>query len=226
MQYSQYTKLPLTGPAAQLMGIAAAKCRGGNPAQPSPGMPSQPHRASRAAILALVGLFAAVLLARMMETVTQPESLLDLAMDQIALHAGVPWIAMYEYTPDGYSRVRQLGTQDLPPQVAADDLALVKLRAHDPEVNLHEAPSAIGRDGYAFPMRARGHLLGVLVVGPRPGEHSVAEERELLAHVAHEVGAALFALRAEASEAQLRELHAREKTLLEALRAFVATTTP
>jgi GAF domain-containing protein len=165
--------------------------------------------------------------------VTQPESLLDLAMDQIALHAGVPWIAMYEYTPDGYSRVRQLGTQDLPTQVAADDLALVKLRAHDPEVNLHEAPSAIGRGGYAFPLRVRGHLLGVLVVGPRPGEHSVAEERELLAHVAHEVGAALFALRAEASEAraqaseaQLRESHAREKTLLEALRAFGATASP
>jgi hypothetical protein len=165
--------------------------------------------------------------------VTQPESLLDLATDQIVLHAGVPWIAMYEYTPDGYSRVRQRGRQDLPPQVAADDLALVKLRAHDPEVNLHEAPSAIGREGYAFPLRVRGHLLGVLVVGPRPGEHSVAEERELLAHVAHEVGAALFALRAEASEAraqaseaQLRELRARETTLLEALRTVGATTTP
>jgi hypothetical protein len=164
--------------------------------------------------------------------VTQPESLLDLAMHQITLHAGVPWIAMYEYTPDGYSRVRQRGTQDLPPRVAADDLALVKLRAHDPEVNLHEAPSAIGKDGYAFPLRVRGHLLGVLVVGPRPGEHSVAEERELLAHVAHEVGGALFALRAEASEAraqaseaQLSELRAREKALLEALRAIGATAT-
>lgn len=60
----------------------------------------------------------------------------------------------------------------------------------------------------------------------------MAEERELLAHVAHEVGAALFTLRAEASEAraqateaQLRELHAREKTLLEALRAVGATAT-
>ena len=162
--------------------------------------------------------------------VTHPENLLDLAMEQITLHAGVPWIAMYEYTPDGYSRVRQRGTQNLPPRVAADDLALVKLRAHDPEVNLHAAPSAMGKDGYAFPLRVRGHLLGVLIVGPRPGEHSVAEERELLAHVAHEIGAALFALRAEASEAraqaseaQLRELHARERALLEALRTIGGT---
>ena len=165
--------------------------------------------------------------------VTQRESLLDLAMDQIVLHSGVPWTALYEYTSDGYSRVRQRGTQALPAQVATDDLALVKLRAHEPEVNLHDAPSAIGREGYAFPLRARGHLLGVLVVGPRPGEHSVAEERELLAHVAHEVGAALFALRAEASEAraqaseaQVRELRARENTLLEALRTVGATATP
>ena len=161
--------------------------------------------------------------------VTQPENLLDLAIEQISTHAGVPWIAMYEYTPDGYSRVRQRGAQNLPPRVAADDLALVKLRAHDPEVNLHQTPSAMGKDGYAFPLRVRGHLLGVLIVGPRPGEHSVAEERELLAHVAHEIGAALFALRAEASEAraqaseaQLRELRSREKALLEALRTIGA----
>ncbi|MGH2447770.1 MAG: hypothetical protein ACRDFS_04105 [Chloroflexota bacterium] len=70
----------------------------------------------------------------------------------------------------GTCPLRAGGTQNLPPQVAADDLALVKLRAHDPEVNLHEAPSAIGRDGYAFPLRVHGHLLGVLIVGPRPGE--------------------------------------------------------
>jgi GAF domain-containing protein len=88
----------------------------------------------------------------------------------------------------------------------------------------------MGKDGYAFPLRVRGHLLGVLIVGPRPGEHWVAEERELLAHVAHEIGAALFALRAEASEAraqasqaQLRELHARERALLEALRTIGGT---
>lgn len=118
--------------------------------------------------------------------VTERESLLDLALDQIVLHSGVPWVAMYEYTPDGYWRVCQRGTQVLPLQVAADDLVLVKLRAHDPEVHLHDAPRTIGREGYAFPLRARCHLLGVLVVGPRPGEHSVAEERELFAHVLQE----------------------------------------
>ncbi len=135
--------------------------------------------------------------------VTEPETLLDLAVDQLHLHVGAPWVAFYEYTPEGYSRVRQRGEQDLPQSVATDDLALVKLRAHDSEVNLHEAPSGLGRDGYAFPLRARAILLGVLLVGPRPGEHYAAEERELVAHVAHAVGASLFALRAQATEEQL-----------------------
>ena len=70
------------------------------------------------------------------------------------------------------------------------------------------------------------------MVGQRPGEHFAAEERELLFHVAHEVGAALFALRAQESEAraqeseararatqaQLLEARAREAVLLDALR--------
>ena len=116
----------------------------------------------------------------------------------------------------------------------------VKLRAHDSELDLHDAPSGLGGDGYAFPLRARGHLLGVLVVGPRPGEHYATEERELMAHVAHAVGASLFALRArvteeqlstartqalaseeraQASNALLDEARAHNATLLELLRA-------
>lgn len=65
--------------------------------------------------------------------------------------------------------------------------------------------------GHAFPMRVRGSLLGVLVVDPRPGEHYAADGRELMAHVAHEVGAAQFALRAQASEVQAQASEARQK---------------
>ena len=165
--------------------------------------------------------------------VTQPQSLLDLTVDQIRLHVGTPWVALYEHTPDGYVRVRQRGSHDLPAQVDADDLTLVKLRTHDTEVDLHDTPSQLGRDGHAFALRVRGSLLGVLLVGPRPGEHYAAEERELLGHVAHEVGAALFALRAQATEAraqasetQLAEARAREAMLLETMRALGASATP
>jgi hypothetical protein len=141
--------------------------------------------------------------------VTQPETLLDLTVDQVCRHVGAPWVALYEDTPEGYSRMRQRGTQDSPQTVAIDDLALVRLRAHDSEVDLHEAPSGLGRDGYAFPLRARGHLLGVLVVGPRPGEHYGTDERELIAHVAHAVGASLFALRAHVTEEKLQIVQER-----------------
>ena len=99
-------------------------------------------------------------LARDSAFVTQSDVLLDLLVSQLHLHVGAPWVAFYQYSPEGYTRVRQRGDQDLPPSVSTDDLAVVRLRAHDNEVDLHEAPSGLGREGYAFPLRARDHLLG------------------------------------------------------------------
>ena len=157
--------------------------------------------------------------------VNHPETLLDLAVEQLLHHVGAPWVAFYEYTAKGYRRVRQRGEVDLPQTVATDDLALVKLRAHESDVDLHEAQSGLGRDGYAFPLRARGHLLGVLVIGPRPGEHYAAEERELMAHVAHAVGASLFALRARTTEEELSAARSEIETSaarLDATRAEAA----
>ena len=136
--------------------------------------------------------------------VTQPQALLDLAVDQIGLHVAAPWVALYQESPEGYTQVRQRGDPTLPRSVPVDDLALVKLRAKDSDLDLHDTSSGLGRDGYAFPLRARGHLLGVLVVGPRPGEHYATEERELMAHVASAVGASLFALSAQVTEERLQ----------------------
>lgn len=76
-------------------------------------------------------------------------------------------------------------------------------------------------------------LLGILAFGSRPGDRYSAQERGLLAHVTHQVGAALFALRAEAtgsraqaSEASLWESRAREQLLLEALRGAEVRSSP
>jgi hypothetical protein len=172
--------------------------------------------------------------------VTQPDKLLDLAVDQVSRYAEAPWVAMYEQGPDGYVRVRQRGDQSLPTTLGIDDLALVKLRTHGADLNLHRLESRLSSDGYAFPLRMRGKLIGILVLGSRPGDRYSSEERELLAHVAHQVGAALFALRAEAtelraeasesslreareaSEWRLREAREREQALLEALRSLGA----
>ena len=161
--------------------------------------------------------------------VSQPDTLLDLALEQILLHVGSPWAAFYEYGPGGYRRVCQRGEPALPEALATDDLTLVKLRARDRDVDLHETHSGLGREGYAFPLRARDQLLGVLVVGPRSGEHYAAEERELMEHVAHAVAASLFALRARAVEEQLTAARAeaaasaaRESALRDALRTLGA----
>ena len=161
--------------------------------------------------------------------VSQPDTLLDLALEQILLHVGSPWAALYEYGPGGYRRVCQRGEPALPEALATDDLTLVKLRARDRDVDLHETHSGLGREGYAFPLRARDQLLGVLVVGPRSGEHYAAEERELMEHVAHAVAASLFALRARAVEEQLTAARAeaatsaaRESALRDALRTLGA----
>ena len=166
--------------------------------------------------------------------ITQPENLFDLTVDQIARHTGAPRVALYERTSEAYIRIRQQGEPALPAQIATDDLAFVGLRARNAELDLEGTQSQLGRDGYAFPLMLRGSLLGALVVGQRPGEHYAADERELLFHVAHEVGAALFALRAQESEAQALVSEARaqasearartsETLLLEALRAMGST---
>ena len=138
--------------------------------------------------------------------ITQPENLFDLTVEQIARHAGAPRVALYERTPEAYIRIRQHGEPALPEQVPMDDLAFVGLRARNAELDLDDTQSQLGADGYAFPLMLRGTLLGALVVGQRPGEHYAADERELLFHVAHEVGAALFALRARESQALVRAL--------------------
>ena len=138
--------------------------------------------------------------------ITQPGNLFDLTVEQIARHAGAPRVALYERTAEAYVRIRQQGEPALPEQVPMDDLAFVGLRARNAELDLDDTQSQLGRDGYAFPLMLRGSLLGALVVGQRPGEHYAADERELLFHVAHEVGAALFALRARESQALVRAL--------------------
>lgn len=98
-----------------------------------------------------------------------------------------------------------------------DDLAFVKLRAHAREVDLHEITSGLAQEGHVFPLAARGELLGALVIGTRSEERYAADERELFEHVAHEVGASLFALRLQTAQERAREAVANSKTQTEAL---------
>ncbi|MHB1589237.1 MAG: hypothetical protein ACYCUL_06475 [Metallibacterium scheffleri] len=143
--------------------------------------------------------------------ITQPQKLFELGVEQIARHTGAPLVALYERGAEGYVCMRQRGERALPETVAADDLAFVALRARNAALDLHDSQSALGASGHAFPLMLRGNLLGALVVGERPGEHYAADERALLFHVAHEMGMALFALRAQESEAQAQSAEARAR---------------
>ena len=145
--------------------------------------------------------------------ITETEALFAQAVDQIARHTGAPEVALYESSAQGYACVQQRGTRALPDEVAMNDPAFVGLRARNAELDLHATQSALGTDGYAFPLIVRGNLLGALMVSQRPGEHFAAEERELLFHVAHEIGAALFALRAQESEARAQESEAQARAV-------------
>lgn len=149
--------------------------------------------------------------------ITEPERLLDLTVEQVSLHAGAPWVAVYERSDHGYLRIRQRGCHDPALKLERDDLVFVKLRAHAREVDLHETSSRLGREGHAFPLRVRGELIGALVVGARSEEHYAADERELFEHVAHEVGANLFALRLQAAEERAREIAASTTQRIEAI---------
>ncbi|MDE2234221.1 MAG: GAF domain-containing protein [Gammaproteobacteria bacterium] len=133
--------------------------------------------------------------ARTCDFIEQPERLLDQTVQQVFKHTHAVNVALYERDARGYRRVRQQGNMEMPEHVEADDPAFVRLRAGEHEIDMHGTESALGRQGYAFPMSVRGRLIGALACGPRPAEQYTVDERQLLAHVARQVGAAIHTLR-------------------------------
>ncbi|HLW74986.1 MAG TPA: GAF domain-containing protein, partial [Gammaproteobacteria bacterium] len=116
----------------------------------------------------------------------------------IRQHLGAPGVAVYERRGEEYLRIRQEGEVDYPRQARTDDTAFVAARADQDDIDLAELDSALGKDGNIFPMMAHGELQAVLVCANLPGVRYAADERALLAHVAHQMGMALYVLRMEA----------------------------
>lgn len=78
-----------------------------------------------------------------------------------------------------------------------NDPAIVALRTWHEVLDLHAAASAL-RGEFAYPMVARGRLVGALVLGPkRSGEAYAPDESESIAQLALGVGAALDVLSAK-----------------------------
>jgi len=137
--------------------------------------------------------------------IEQEAAILDRTVQELKRNTGTPGVALYERTPQGYRCLRQLPAATYPASVESDDPILVALRSGLNEAELFESDSALGQDGYAFPMTIRGVLIGVVVVAPRPAEQYTGEERELIAHVVHEVGIAVFAARSRSQSEFLQE---------------------
>lgn len=115
------------------------------------------------------------------------QELLAATVQAIYQKLGVPGVALYLRKDGQYQAAEQVGEGKYTENVKVDDAAFAAARSGQRDIDLSEIHSALGTDGYVFPIGA----LGVLVCANRPGEHYAADELKLLAYVARQVGAAL-----------------------------------
>ncbi|MHB8404222.1 MAG: GAF domain-containing protein [Gammaproteobacteria bacterium] len=130
----------------------------------------------------------------------QADQLFKTSIMEIRRHLGARGCAIFERKGTSYNCVYQEGEVAYPESAGIDDPAFVAARSEQKETDLSDIQSALGTDGYVFPMTALNELQGVLVCANRPGEHYAADERKLLSHVAHQVGLALYGLRTRARD--------------------------
>jgi hypothetical protein len=109
--------------------------------------------------------------------ITEHDALLDATSKQVLKHSEA-----------SSAKILTLGVID------QNDPAIVAMRTWHDAVDLHRYDTAIVGE-YAFPMLARGTLLGVLVCGPKKsGEAFAPDELDALNSLAHGVGLALEGL--------------------------------
>ena len=85
--------------------------------------------------------------------------------------------------------------------ISENDPGIIALRAWGKPLDLHDATSSQLRGAVAFPMLARGILVGAVVCGPKTsGESFAPDEIEALAALAHGAGMALDSLNRESGD--------------------------
>jgi hypothetical protein len=103
--------------------------------------------------------------------------------------------------------------------VDENDPAVLTMRASHEGVDLHRCESCLDGE-LAYPLTARGRLLGVLVCGPKEhGESYDPDERNALDAVARSLGAALDALRKPAEDPEAVALLLEIRDLLASLKS-------
>ncbi len=130
------------------------------------------------------------------------QDLLAAAAQIIYEKLGTPGVALYLRKGGQYAAAGQQGDISYPKSVKTDDAAFAAARSGVKDIDLSELHSALGSDGYVFPMGAQA----MLVCANRPEEHYAAEEHKLLTQVARQVGAALLAINAREDRDFVRSL--------------------
>ncbi len=149
--------------------------------------------------------------------ITDYDTLLDCTLAEVSKHAETDRVSILIRDRNGYTTVRR--TSGDVERVHENDRAILKMRAAHRPVDLDTLQTAL--DGaWAYPLTARGDLLGILVCGTkRSGGELVPDENDALAVLAQGVGAAFASLRPEEED-----LRAMIYEMRETLRLLVRST--
>ncbi|MFY9664226.1 MAG: hypothetical protein WAK19_07210 [Candidatus Cybelea sp.] len=143
--------------------------------------------------------------------VTDPESLLDRAIENVRDHTDARAAALLVRQNGGYRAVRSFG--DAPAQAGENDAAVLALKAWHKPLDPHRYTTVLFGD-LALPMSARGQLLGIVLCGERAGGEVYApDEIEALTQFAFGVGSALDTLTVDYGDTQRRILKLQEEIL-------------
>ncbi len=125
--------------------------------------------------------------------ITTSDALMRRTVDELAEHSSAGSVAIFRY--DGVRTFRPAcASGELPDALDENDAALVAMRASKAFADLHRYRTALHGE-FAFPMIARGELIGVLVCGAkRGGDPYAPDETSTLATLAQSVGTTLDAL--------------------------------
>ncbi|HLI96578.1 MAG TPA: hypothetical protein VKT72_10900 [Candidatus Baltobacteraceae bacterium] len=153
--------------------------------------------------------------AREVAFITNPDVVLLRAKQTLEQHADASTVEFAMY--DGRGHYGSIGE---------NDAAFVALRASHDVFDLHLMDTEL-RGEFAYPMVARGHLIGALALGPkRSGESYAPDESLAIAQLAHGVGVTLdlLTIKTQSANAEIvgaiRSLEASNLAVTDALRAL------
>ena len=151
--------------------------------------------------------------------VTRPEALDKALLHALSQFADGAQAALYALGEDGDYHRKAGKVDGLAAGLDANNPALVRLRAQHQPVEPDHNPDAGGLPAaLLLPMTHGQGVTGFAALGSKPtGETYRPDEKEALAHAAHQVGLALHVLRVERLEAANRELELKYGELKAAL---------